>query len=104
MMHPSDAAPGCLVLSPCKRNVSQSRVVAKHEFPGNGVRFIMFIPGLGFLLYQSPVICHPPCGIGLQLSLLGILVMPSGQVGGELSISAPVVQEVTRVDSPLSAV
>jgi hypothetical protein len=28
--------------------VSQSRVVAKHEFPGNGVRFIMFIPGLGF--------------------------------------------------------
>lgn len=63
MMQPSDAV--CDALSPWIRYVSQSWVVPKHEFPGNGVRFITFIPGLGFLLYQLPVICQPPAGIGL---------------------------------------
>src|SRR3989442_9603745 len=45
-----------------------------------------------------------PRQLDLQLSLLGILVMPSGRVGSELSISAPVVQEATRGASPLPAV
>src|SRR5882724_3591227 len=47
-----------------RKVVVHARSVAKHEFPGTGVRFIMFIPGFGFLLYQSPSIVHPPCGIG----------------------------------------
>lgn len=40
-----------------------SAVTSQEIERGSGVRFIMFIPGLGLLLYQSPVICHPPYGI-----------------------------------------
>src|SRR5437899_9879654 len=45
-----------------------------------------------------------PRQLDLQLNLLSILGMSSGQVGGKFSISAPVVQEAARIDCPLSAV